>query len=112
MNVCGSNWPDRAEVAPDGVALFDTVCVDDLADSRVESGDLILAARNGLFRWEEAVELRDVVQSRASTVGTRTLFKSNGLAVEDVALGSLVYDRMVKSGGQAEYFEFARSETP
>ena len=102
MNVCGSNWAERAEVEPKGIGLFDTVCVDDLAQSKIESGDLILAAREGFFRWENAVELRDVVKARVKT-GLRTLFKSNGVAVEDVALGSLLYDRAVKRGGLTEF---------
>ena len=102
LNVCGSNWAERAEVEPRGIALFDSVCVDDLAQSKMESGDLILAAREGLFQWENAVELRNVVQARVKT-GPRTLFKSNGAAVEDVALGSLLYDRALKKGGLTEF---------
>ncbi len=102
MNVCGSNWAERAEVEPKGIALFDTVCVDDLAQSKLESGDLILAARGGPFEWKDAVELREVVQSRVKA-GPRTLFKSNGVAVEDVALASLLYDRALKSGGLTEF---------
>jgi ornithine cyclodeaminase/alanine dehydrogenase-like protein (mu-crystallin family) len=102
MNVCGSNWASRAEVEPRGIALFDTVCVDDVAQSRIESGDLIIAAREGHFDWNNAVELRDVVQAKVKP-GPRTLFKSNGVAVEDVALGSLLYDRALKRGDLTDF---------
>ncbi len=102
LNVCGSNWADRAEVEPKGIAVFDSICVDDLVQSRIESGDLILASKEGLFEWEDAIELRDVVQAKV-TSGPRTLFKSNGVAVEDMALASVIYDRATEDGLTARF---------
>ena len=97
LNVCGGNDPDRAEVSPDVVSSCRTVVVDDLAQGKVEYGDLIQAATMGLFSWESAVELKDIVGGKVKAEG-RTLFKSGGAALEDVALGSLLYDKAKESG--------------
>lgn len=101
LNLCGSNSPLRAEAFPTCVAEFETVVVDDLLQSKVEAGDLIGAEREGLFSWDRAVELKDVLGGRVRPKG-RTLFKSNGVAIEDVAAASLVYDRALERGGYAE----------
>jgi ornithine cyclodeaminase/alanine dehydrogenase-like protein (mu-crystallin family) len=97
VNLCGSNSSERAEATPDAVGEFGTVAVDDIAQSKTESGDLIMAERRGFFSWENAVELKDIVSGRLKPSG-RTLFKSNGVAIEDVAVASLLYDRAVRSG--------------
>jgi glycosyltransferase involved in cell wall biosynthesis len=51
--------------------------------------------------WDAAFELKDVVAGKVTPRG-RTLFKSNGVAIEDVAAASLVYDRALERGGYAE----------
>ena len=101
LNLCGSNSPLRAEATPECVAEFETVVVDDVLQSKVEAGDLVGAEKKGLFSWERAIELKDVVGGRARPKG-RTLFKSNGVAMEDVAAASLVYDKALEKGGYAE----------
>lgn len=98
LNLCGSNSPSRSEATPECVAEFQTVAVDDLVQSKREAGDLLSAERKGLFSWDRAVELKEVVGGVARPEG-RTLFKSNGVALEDVAAASLVYDRALKNGG-------------
>lgn len=98
LNLCGSNNATRSEASPECVGEFETIVVDDLAQSRTEAGDLIAAERKGTFAWDSAVELKDVVGSKVRPAG-RTLFKSNGIALEDVAAASLVYDRAVREGG-------------
>jgi len=97
LNLCGANYPDRAEATPEAVGSFSTVAVDDLAQAKAEAGDLIQAAKAGRFDWGSAVELEDFVCGRVKPSG-RTLFKSGGVALEDVAVGSLVYDKAVRSG--------------
>jgi ornithine cyclodeaminase/alanine dehydrogenase-like protein (mu-crystallin family) len=101
LNLCGSNAADRAEARPDAVATFKTVVVDDIGQAKEEAGDLILAARAGAFDWGNASELKDFVARRVRPAG-RTLFKSTGVALEDVAVASLVYDKAAKSRTYAE----------
>jgi ornithine cyclodeaminase/alanine dehydrogenase-like protein (mu-crystallin family) len=97
LNLCGGNDPAHAEITPDAVASFDTVAVDDLPQAKLEYGDLLLAAKEGKFRWEKAVELCRVVAGQVPP-GGKTMFKSGGVALEDVAVASLAYDRALKSG--------------
>ncbi len=104
LNACGANRHDKAEVSPDALASFSTICVDDLSQSVVESGDLIIAVKKRKVSWKRVLELKDVVVSRVKPRG-KSYFKSNGVAIEDVAVGSLIYDRALKRGGFQE-FEF------
>jgi ornithine cyclodeaminase/alanine dehydrogenase-like protein (mu-crystallin family) len=101
LNLCGANVPDRAEATTDAIALFRTIAVDDLRQAKVEAGDLINAAQAGVFDWARAVELKDFVSGKAVARGP-TLFKSGGVAIEDVAAASRIYDKAVKSGVYAE----------
>jgi ornithine cyclodeaminase/alanine dehydrogenase-like protein (mu-crystallin family) len=94
LNVCGSNYPDRREIDGRVVARADLVVADDADAARVEAGDLLLAEHAGQLNWTRVHSLRDVV--RGST-GTRqpsdvSLFKSVGLAIEDVAAGAAVLE--------------------
>lgn len=92
----GSNWWNRAEIDVDTVRRADTVVCDSVEACRREAGDFRGALEKGIFDWSRAIELADVVTGRA--VGRRkadsiTLFKSVGLAVEDVALGVWLLER-------------------
>ncbi len=94
LNVCGSNYPDRREIDGRTVARADVVVADDADAARVEAGDLLLAEREGQLNWARVHSLRDVV---AGSTGARqpsdvTLFKSVGLALEDVAAGAAVLE--------------------
>jgi alanine dehydrogenase len=92
LNVCGSNFPDRREVDARAVARADLVVADDVEAARLEAGDLLLAEGEGQLSWARVHSLRDAI---AGSTGTRqpsaiTLFKSVGLAIEDVAAGAAV----------------------
>ena len=97
LNLCGSNQRARSEADPQAVGAFETVVVDDLPQAKVEYGDLLQAAEAGTFSWGKAIELATVVSGRSSPKG-RTLFKSGGAALEDVAVASMLYDKAVRSG--------------
>ncbi|HWC89225.1 MAG TPA: ornithine cyclodeaminase family protein, partial [Pirellulales bacterium] len=87
----GSNWLNRAEIDADAIRRADHIVCDSVAACRIEAGDFTDAIERGMFDWAQAVELADVVAGRAVGRGSRggvSLFKSVGLAIEDVALGS------------------------
>jgi ornithine cyclodeaminase/alanine dehydrogenase-like protein (mu-crystallin family) len=97
----GSNWLNRAEIDPDTVARAHTVVCDSTAACRHEAGDLALAADAGKFDWSQAIELGDVVAGKTTlplAASGITIFKSVGLAIEDVALGAAILDRAKKHG--------------
>jgi len=96
LNLAGGNVSDHAELNAAGVGAFNTIVVDDIAQAKVEYGDLIQAAKDGVFSWESAVELGTIVARMKKPEG-RTLFKSGGTALEDVAVASMIYDRAKSS---------------
>jgi ornithine cyclodeaminase/alanine dehydrogenase len=86
----GSNWPARAEIDATVVERAENVVCDSVEACRNEPGDFIEALEKGVFEWSRAADLCDVVSGRApgrSRPQSITLFKSVGLAIEDVALG-------------------------
>ncbi len=88
----GSNWRNKAELPVELVARAQTIVVDQLGAAQLESGDLIAAHEAGKFDWSQAVELGAVVAGkwqRPSGSGI-TLFESHGLALWDLAAGSIV----------------------
>jgi alanine dehydrogenase len=99
VNAVGSNALNRAEVDVATVSRASIVVVDSIEQSKMEAGDLLAPFELRKFRWEQAIELREVVSGRRpgrKTDEQITVFKSNGLALEDTAAASLVYDRAVE----------------
>ncbi|MDX6483399.1 MAG: hypothetical protein QOE95_1170 [Gaiellaceae bacterium] len=87
----GANDASRREL--DNVVLerASFVCCDSREQSRLESGDLIEPVERGVLDWLEVHELHEVVsgelQGRADPEDI-ILFKSNGIAAWDVAIGA------------------------
>jgi ornithine cyclodeaminase/alanine dehydrogenase-like protein (mu-crystallin family) len=97
----GSNWLNKAEIDATTVRRAAHVVCDDVAACRHEAGDLHAAAEAGAFDWSKAINLAEVVAGRVSAKpvgGAITVFKSVGLAAEDVALGVEIVRRAAKSG--------------
>jgi ornithine cyclodeaminase/alanine dehydrogenase len=106
LNLAGGNVSDRAEITTAGVGSFATIAVDDIQQARIEYGDLIQAAKDGVFSWESAVELGTIVAGKRKPEG-RTMFRSGGAALEDVAVASLIYDKATKSSESYNSVELA-----
>lgn len=84
------------------------VYVDSREAALVEAGDIVLAIKEGVIGAAHIKgELGDVVPKPAegrSPADTRvTIFKSLGLAVEDVAAAHLVYQRAIDAGRGMEF---------
>jgi ornithine cyclodeaminase/alanine dehydrogenase-like protein (mu-crystallin family) len=91
----GSNQAQRRELPAELILRADLIAVDSLEQARMESGDLLLALEPD--RWgRNIVELKDV-RSRPSVTAV-TIFKSNGIAAEDVASAGYVYERALAEG--------------
>jgi ornithine cyclodeaminase len=88
LNLVGSYRLDLREVAADLVAAS-TVAVDDVASAKAEAGDLHLAVQEGVWTWDKvAGDLTDLASGRLRRTSDAeiTLFKSVGLAVQDLAI--------------------------
>jgi ornithine cyclodeaminase/alanine dehydrogenase-like protein (mu-crystallin family) len=101
INAAGGNMLLRREFDDEVVLRASRLVVDSIEQCRIESGEFIGAIETGKRHWEDFVELRDVVAGfkPGRTVPSEiTLFKSGGIALEDVAIGKLVYERAVQRG--------------
>lgn len=101
VNAIGANAYARRELDEAAILNAGTVAVDDREQARVEARELIDLAAGGRLDWDDVAELGAIVQGR--TPGRRsaqdiTVFKSLGVALEDVAFGRLIYDRALAAG--------------
>jgi alanine dehydrogenase len=97
----GSNWPRKAEIDANVIRRADNVVCDSVEACRHEAGDFADALEKGVFDWSRAVNLADVVAGKAIGRSNRdsvALFKSVGLAIEDVALGTSIMQAAREKG--------------
>lgn len=101
VNAAGGNMLLRREIDDDVVLRANRIVVDSIEQCKIESGEFVGAIETGRRHWEDFVELRDVVAAQTpgrTAPSDITLFKSGGLALEDVAIGKLVYERALERG--------------
>jgi alanine dehydrogenase len=97
----GANDPSRREL--DNVVLERAafVCCDSREQARLESGDLIEPVQAGVLDWLEVHELHEIVagelQGRQADDDV-IVFKSNGIAAWDVAIGAVALERARERG--------------
>ena len=97
----GANDPKKRELDNVVVERAAFVCCDSIADAKLESGDLIDPVAQGILDWQEVHELQDVVAGEVVGRGSDedvVLFKSNGLAAWDVAIGAFALERARERG--------------
>ncbi len=100
INAMGSNQANRREIPADLVLRADCIAVDSVEQARMEAGDLLLALDEQGWTSPRLMELKDIVtgKSAGTAPGQVTLFKSIGLAVEDVIAAAFVYERAEAAG--------------
>ena len=101
VNAIGANGYARRELDDAAVLHAALVATDDRDQARTEARELIDLTRDGKLDWEDVVELGDLVQhNHPGRAGDDdiTLFKSLGIALEDIAFGKLIYDRAMAAG--------------
>ena len=95
----GANYPSAREL--DNVVLERAafVCCDSRDQARLESGDLIEPVEAGVLDWLEVHELQEVVAGELEGRQSEDdiiVFKSNGIAAWDVAIGAVALDKARK----------------
>ncbi|HEY7062497.1 MAG TPA: ornithine cyclodeaminase family protein [Chloroflexota bacterium] len=101
VNAAGSNSLLRRELDDAAVQRADLVVVDSRQQARIEAGDLLSPAERGIVEWDQLVELADVVAGTGRRRTSRpeiTLFESQGLGLEDVAVAMRVYEKARAEG--------------
>jgi alanine dehydrogenase len=95
----GANDPRAREL--DNVVLERAafVCCDSREQARLESGDLIEPVEAGVLDWLEVHELQEVVAGELEgrqSADDIVVFKSNGIAAWDVAIGAVALEKARK----------------
>jgi ornithine cyclodeaminase/alanine dehydrogenase-like protein (mu-crystallin family) len=101
LNVVGSNFLSKAEIDVATVRRATRIVVDSKEQCKLEAGDLVPAVEAGVLHWSDVVELGAVLAGQAPGRGGPadvTLFKSVGLAIEDVATAARVYAAAKEQG--------------
>jgi alanine dehydrogenase len=89
VNAIGSNFLSKAELDPVAVRRCDSIVVDSKEQARIEAGDFVQALEDGVIHWADIHELGQVIVGRYTGRAHPqdvTLFKSLGIALEDVAV--------------------------
>jgi alanine dehydrogenase len=87
----GANVPSSRELDNAVLERASFVCCDSREQARLESGDLIEPVEAGVLDWLEVHELHEVVSGELPGRAAEediVVFKSNGLAAWDVAIGT------------------------
>jgi ornithine cyclodeaminase/alanine dehydrogenase-like protein (mu-crystallin family) len=101
VNAAGGNVRIQRELDEVAVTRAGTIAADDVEAAKLESGDLNWPVERALLTWEKVYELAPIVAGLLP--GRRspdeiTLFESQGIALEDVAAASVIYERARERG--------------
>lgn len=101
LNVVGSNFLGKAEIDAVAVRRCESIVVDSKDQARLEAGDFSQALEEGSIHWADVHELGQVIVGRYTGRAHPqdvTLFKSLGIAVEDVAVAARLYAKAQAAG--------------
>jgi alanine dehydrogenase len=101
VNAAGANSAARREVDAETVLRATVRATDQVIQAKEEAGEYRDLVAAGRLQWSDIVELGDIVSGKA--IGRRapadiTLFKSLGIALEDVAFADVILRRAVERG--------------
>ncbi|MGD1212819.1 MAG: ornithine cyclodeaminase family protein [Candidatus Acidiferrales bacterium] len=95
INAIGVNYAEKRELDAEAVRRCDLIAADSVEQSKVEAGDLIQGFGDDASRWAAVRELSAIVAGKVYGRTSRdqiTLFKSNGIAIEDIVVGGRIYE--------------------
>ncbi|TDI37179.1 MAG: ornithine cyclodeaminase family protein [Acidobacteria bacterium] len=95
VNAIGSNALHRIEIDEEAVTRMSFIAADAIDQAKIECGDLAAVVEAGKLSWDGVHEIADVVGGKVTArrgPDDITLFESQGLAIEDVAVAKHVYE--------------------
>lgn len=101
INAAGSNMAQKSEIDAETVRRADVIATDSVEQAKIEAGDLIQAFGEDAEAWSRVCELAHVVAGKTAgrhDASEMTLFKSNGVAIEDIAVAVRVYELALARG--------------
>ena len=94
INAVGGNFLFKREISEATVASSSKKVVESIEQCKIEAGEFLPLIEKGRMKWDELVELGDVVTGKVSGRDAQdeiTLFKSVGIAAEDIAVAAHIY---------------------
>jgi alanine dehydrogenase len=101
INAIGSNFLGKAEIDAVTVRRCESIVVDSKDQARIEAGDFVQPLEDGSIHWADIHELGQVIVGRYTGRAHPqdvTLFKSLGIAIEDIAVAARVYAKAQAAG--------------
>ena len=98
INAVGSNFIVRRELDETAIRKCRSIVVDSKEQAKLECGEFLYPLEKGRLTWDQIRELDEVVTSRTQPrvkPQDITLFKSHGLALEDIAVAGHLYQMAV-----------------
>jgi alanine dehydrogenase len=110
INAVGANFPQKRELDSETVMRAGAIFVDSCEQAKMEAGDLIQSFEGIPSRWDSVKELAQLVAGRTAgrtSLDQITLFKSSGIAIEDIVTAGRVYELALerKMGKQVSFWE-------
>lgn len=101
VNAIGANMLNRRELDDDVLARAGLLAVDTIDQAKLEAGDVVHGLAALGRNWDGVIELSEVVAGarpgRKSETDI-TVFKSSGIALWDIAVGSYIYNKALEKG--------------
>ncbi len=101
INAIGANYEYRRELDSEAVGRAAVIASDDLEQVKYEATDLTAPVSEGIIGWDRVVGLGDIVAGNRpgrTSEADITIFKSLGVALEDVALAAAAYEAAIERG--------------
>jgi alanine dehydrogenase len=107
INAIGGNFLFKREIDETAVKRSNIIVVESKEQSKIEAGELLPLIEKGRLQWEGIHELGEVVSGKIK--GRKkdediTLFKSLGVAIEDIAVAAHLYE-LAKAKGIGQKLE-------
>jgi ornithine cyclodeaminase/alanine dehydrogenase-like protein (mu-crystallin family) len=101
VNAAGANAASRREIDGETVLRATVRATDHVAQAQLEAAEYRDLIGAGRLKWQDITELGDIVTGKV--LGRRgpadiTLFKSLGIALEDIAFAELILRRAIERG--------------
>ena len=100
INAAGNNSWMKSEVEIDVIDKIDKIICDEISQAKIESGELLRAQEQGAFSWETASGLSEIIHNKKLSKNYQnisTLFESQGLAMEDLAMAVSIYNLAIEN---------------
>jgi alanine dehydrogenase len=113
INAIGVNFAEKRELDDEAVRRSDVIAADSVEQSKIEAGELIHAFGDDASRWAAVHEISDIVSGKTPGRTNRdqiTLFKSNGIAIEDIVVAGMIYERARARGMGREVPMFEKAD--